>query len=104
MTEPHESDVNERDALTALLDSDGWALLGQHVERQWGAQAYAANVHALNVQAKQEGWPADRLVAEQFELGAAAQTAMLLVQWPKARLEQLKTAKAPTGLFRRRVS
>lgn len=97
-----DPDINERDALQALIDSDGWTLFEQHIQSQWGAHAYAANVHALNVKAKQEGWPSDRLAAEQFELGAAVQTALLLVQWPKKRVLQLRSEAQPKGFARLR--
>jgi len=49
-----DPDINEQDALHALVTSDGWAFVLAHLEQEWGAQAYAALATVLDT-AKRQG-------------------------------------------------
>jgi hypothetical protein len=77
----------EREALRALLDSEGWTILETHLESQYGPVAYATQIDALIAKARQ----ADRSAEQDIgELGAAVRHVNLMRRWPKDRLEQLK--------------
>ncbi len=98
MAEEHDSEV---DALSALLASDGWALLMAHVEKEWGPAAYAKKIDNAIATARTNGVPAEQDIGE---LGAAARHVRLMVQWPQEQVQKL-TAKKPAGtrLFQRRA-
>lgn len=88
-------------ALTDLLESDGWALVLQAIEAEWGAEAYAARIDQALATARHERRSAEEDIGE---LGAAARAVKVLVKWPAERISQLrKSQEKPQGMFRRRT-
>jgi hypothetical protein len=99
-----DPDINELEALTALLDSDGWKLFLEHVEKSHGP---AASVQQID--AALQGVPrGDREAVEDTvqQIRARAKAAEALIAWPRERVTKLRAKKAgpaTTGLFRRRT-
>lgn len=97
-----DPDVNEEDALRTLLHSDGWALFVAHLEREWGAEAYARQIDAAIAKAKQNR---DSAEGDIGELGAACRAVRVFIQWPTKRLAELQAkreATKPQGFLSRR--
>lgn len=95
-----DPDINELEALKALIESDGWALYQAHLEREWGPAAYAQRIDTAMASAK-----AARESAEQdlYELGAAARAVRIFASWPVKRIQDLRTkVEKPAGVFGRR--
>lgn len=92
-----DPEINEQDALRALLESDGWTLLSAHLEREWGAEAYARQIDGAIAKARQARDSAEQDIGE---LGAAARAVRLFALWPTRRLAELKAEKPkPAGVF-----
>lgn len=95
-----DHEIDEREALTALLESDGWALLMRQLDQQYGAEAYARQIDGAIVEARKSGSSAEQDIGE---LGAACRAVRLFAQWPAKRLADLKRATdKPTGFLARR--
>lgn len=97
-----DPDVNEEDALSALLVSDGWQLVMAHLEREWGAEAYARQIDAKIAEAKRNR---DSAEGDIGELGAACRAVRLFMQWPVRRAAELKAQRErqkPQGFMARR--
>jgi len=93
-----DPDINEQDALHALVTSDGWAFVLAHLEQEWGAQAYARRMDAAIVKAKQENRLAEGDICE---LSAAVRAVQIFAQWPSERLKQLAAQKPSRNPFAR---
>lgn len=95
-----DPDINEPDALQALLASDGWQLFQAFLEQEWGATAYARKIDHAITAAKQAR---DSAEGDICELGAACRAVRLAAQWPTQRLAALQGAKpASSGFLGRR--
>jgi hypothetical protein len=79
-----EKQKDTLDALEALLTSDGWQQLRAWVEREWGNDALAARIAAMNV-----GSPAE-LQLQLTEFLAARRAASLVLQWPSITIHDMK--------------
>lgn len=82
-----DPDIDEREALTALLESDGWTLLKARLEQEWGAEAYARQIDQAIASAKANR---DTAEGEISELGAACRAVRVFMQWPEKRVRELK--------------
>lgn len=93
-----DPDINELEALTALIESDGWTLLMAHLEKEWGATAYALKMDTAITTAKNNRESAEQDICE---LGAAVRAVRVFAQYPKTRLAQIKAErqKTTTGMF-----
>lgn len=91
-----DPDIKEEEALTALLESDGWALLMAHLDTEWGATAYAARIDQAIATAKANRDSAETDIGE---LGAACRAVRVFAQWPEKRRATLKATreKKPRG-------
>lgn len=98
MSEPN---TDERDALKALIESDGWARFLKEIEATWGDAACMAHIdRALAAIPRGDQ---DAVTDTVQQIRAAARAVQQVAQWPVLRLEQLKPkAKADVGFFARR--
>lgn len=87
MTEQPNTD--ERDALKALLVSDGWRVFCQYIDQNWGDAACFKRIDAaLDDKANAEE---ASYAAQQIRLTAKAVRSM--IEWPTQRVQQLTGAK-----------
>lgn len=104
MSTPHP-DINEKEAMTDLLASDGWHLFVTAVNAQWGPAAQIDQIdRALSALPR-----GDREAVEDTvqQIRAASKAALGVLDWPRTRLGQLASAeKQAAGMlsgFRRRA-
>jgi hypothetical protein len=86
-----DPDIKEPEALADLLGSDGWQLLREHLETEWGAAAYARRMDGAIAAAKAANRSAEGDICE---LAAAVRAVQVFTQWPTERLRQLKAKPA----------
>lgn len=94
-------DVNELDALRGLLESDGWKLFTDQVEKGFGASAQIARIDAALAQVPF----ADREAAEEAvtHVRVGAKAVHTVMQWPVDRMKFLRAERSkPTGFLGRR--
>lgn len=103
MSEPE--DLNEKEALTALLASDGWKVYQAAMAQQWGPSAQLQQID-LALKALPPG-DQDAVNMTVQQIRSASNAIMAGLRWPAVRLEQLKAQRqASSGLgfgFRRRA-
>ena len=103
MTERLSPDA-EREALKAMVQSEGWRIFMAHIDDRWGAAACEAALRDSVKSVTPEEWPFEsRRILDAFA-GMRAD-----VRWPEARIRTLGDAKKPgpldrfAGLHRRPV-
>ncbi len=93
-------DINEQDALKDLIHSDGWTVFLAHIEREWGAEAFARRVDAEVLAARKGRASNDDIAENVAEIAAVARHMRLLAQWPGQRVKALAVEKKqPAGIF-----
>lgn len=82
----------ELEALVALLESEGWRLLTEWLEGEWGAVGFAAKVsRSLGDDSLDP-----KVALAQLQQATVAQKAVLGVRdWPKQRIAAMKRQHAP---------
>lgn len=85
----------EREALAALLDSEGWRLFRERVDRDFGAEAVCQQVDALYVREEQEHRDLEH---ERRALALTTRKIQALLRWPRDRLAELKQQAQPKSL------
>ena len=95
MTDP---DINELEALHALVNSDGWTVFRAHVSREHGPDACIQQIDtALATVARGDRDAADETVTQ---IRARAKAAQALASWPEQRIKYLKDQqKAGKGVL-----
>lgn len=96
MTDTTEDTQTERDALAALVASDGFRLLREHVDSEFGPEAYARYVDSLLTAEATNRADID-LDLRVYAL--AARKIQLLMKWPSERLAQLKGKPEAHGFY-----
>lgn len=92
----------EREALDALLASNGWRVMLTYIDRNWGPAAYRLRCQmALRKIPMSAGNVAAMTELTISEMEAVASAMELLQQWPVQRLKQL-SAEKPAPARRRR--
>lgn len=95
-------DVNEREALKDLVESDGWQLFLSAVHAEWGPAAQLAQID----RALQDLPPGDQdaVNMQVQQIRSAANAITNALRWPTLRLAQLKKQQESKGFgFRRRA-
>lgn len=92
-----DPDINEREALTALLESDGWALFVQAVEATHGDAASVRRIDTA-LQAVDRG-DAAAIQDTVQQIRARARAVQAMMRWPQERLAHLKGGKPKLGMF-----
>jgi hypothetical protein len=98
-----DPDINERESLKALIESDGWTLFSASVNQQWGPNAQIAMIdRALDSVPRGDHEAAQDTVQQ---IRASARAALATLEYPSMRLAQLRAKDEPkwTTGFRRRA-
>lgn len=103
MNEPNE-DLNEKEALTALLATDGWRLYQIEMAKQWGpeAQLRAIDQALSNLPAGHQ----EAVDSTVQQIRSASNAIMAGLRWPAEQLARLKAAEERRSIipgFRRRA-
>jgi hypothetical protein len=84
----------EFEALQALVESEGWKLWSEYVDREFGSVGFGRKV-SLTI-----GDPslAPELAVQQLQQATAVLNAVQRIcGWPKERMQQLRSKHQPTG-------
>lgn len=96
-----DPDVSELDALSALIESDGWALFLTYVEAAHGDTASTRQIDTALGSVERGDHEAARDTVQQIR--TAARAVQRVTSWPTERVKQLKTQKEkPQGFLARR--
>lgn len=83
-------------ALDDLLKSDGWIILRELVDAQFGAEANLRDIDAVMATLR----PGDDERAVVTQIRAASKAAYMVLDLPVSKLRQVEQAKKPKGLDR----
>lgn len=94
----HPEDLNEREALKALIESDGWKLFSAAVNEQWGPNAQIAQIDRALSQVERGNQEAVQDTVQQIR--ASARAALATLEYPSMRLAQIREKEQPKGFGR----
>lgn len=97
MARTDEQDASERDALKALIESDGWRLFERLVDAEWNAEATLARQDEA-LKAIQRG-DVEGISDTVQQIQAARKAVRAVMEKPRRRIEQLQPEKQATGPF-----
>lgn len=83
----------EREALRALLDSDGWRLFNERIEAEWGAEAVCRANDALYAKEDETGRDQEH---ERRALALTTRKVQALRRWPEERIAALRVMTKPS--------
>lgn len=86
-----DADVNELDALKALIASDGWQLYQQAIRGAWGAEACMRQIDQALAGLPRGDQDAVNDTVQQIRASARAVQAM--ATWPESRVQTLQAQK-----------
>lgn len=92
-----DPDVNEREALAALIESDGWALFLKAVDARHGDPASVREIDTALKAVERGDQAAIQDTVQQIRARARAVQAM--VTWPRERLAALSHPQKKSAMF-----
>lgn len=95
-------DPAEKDAFTHLLETDGWRLFLEHVDRSWGAEACIQKIDRALQELKPGDEDGERMTV--LQIRAAARQIHAMTRYPADRIGTLTAApksRAPFAALRR---